>query len=241
MQKDINIHGSRLAKQSMIGVFCMNNKALSTYKIKKIMHCFAEDIPASKAAQILGVNRNSVNKYFNLFRFVILQNGGMGKVKESGKFELDESYFGAKRVRGKRGRGAAGKTPVFGLLKRNGDVYVEIVENCSKAQLMPIIQGHILEDSAIHTDDWKAYDGLVLNGYDHYRVYHSHDEFARGKCHVNGVEAFWSFSKRRLAKFNGLADNKLYLHLKECEFRYNNRGKNLFQILWKLSRKHNIC
>lgn len=219
----------------------MNNKALSSYKIKKIMHCFVEDIPASKTARILGINRNSINKYFNLFRFVIFQNGETGKVKKSGEFELDESYFGAKRVRGKRGRGAAGKTPVFGLLNRNGDVHIEIVENCSKAQLMPIIQGHILEGSTVHTDGWKAYDGLVLNGYDHYRVYHSHDEFARGKCHVNGVEAFWSFAKRRLAKFNGLTDNKLYLHLKECEFRYNHRDKNMLQILWKLSRKYNIC
>ena len=57
-----------------------------------------------------------------------------------GEFELDESYFGAKRIRGKRGRGAAGKTPVFGLLKRDGNVYVEIVKNCSKESLIPIIQ-----------------------------------------------------------------------------------------------------
>jgi len=40
------------------------------------------------------------------------------------EIECDESYFGAKRIRGKRGRGAAGKTPVFGLLKRNGKGYV---------------------------------------------------------------------------------------------------------------------
>ncbi len=69
---------------------------------------------------------------------------------------------------------------------------------------MTVIQGHILEDSTIHTDGWKVYDGLVLNGYNHYCVFHSHDEFARGKSHVNGIEGFWSFAKRRLAKFNGL-------------------------------------
>ena len=73
------------------------------------------------------------------------------KEKFSGEFELDESYFGAKRVRGKRGRGAAGKTPVFGVLKRDGGVYVEIVQNCTKQQLMPIIQGKILEGSTIYT------------------------------------------------------------------------------------------
>jgi len=134
-------------------------------------------------------------------------------------------------VRGKRGRGAAGKTPVFGLLKRNGKVRVEVVKNCSRAQLLPIIQGHILEGSTIHTDGWKAYDGLVLNGYTHHRVYHSYDEFARGKCHVNGIESFWSFAKRRMAKFNGMTDENFYLHLKECEFRFNVPKKNIYDIL----------
>lgn len=153
-----------------------------------------------------------------------------------GEFELDESYFGAKRVRGKRGRGAAGKTPVFGLLKRNGNVYVQIVKNCSKEQLIPIIQGKILEGSTIHTDGWKAYGGLVLNGYDHYRVFHSKDEFARGKAHVNGIESFWSFTKRRLSQFNGLSDKTFYLHLKESEFRFN----NLYDITLNFLRKNKL-
>ena len=156
----------------------------------------------------------------------------------TGAFELDESYFGARRVRGKRGRGAAGKTPVFGLLKRDGKVYVEIVRNYSRASLLPIIQGKILEGSTIHTDGWRAYDGLILNGYDHYRVYHSKNEFARGKCHVNGNESFWSFAKRRLAQFNGLAEQTFFLHLKECEFRFNNRNANLYAILLRELRKN---
>ena len=195
---------------------------------------FCEDITASKTAVLLGINRNTINRYFNLFRQKIAISAREENKLFSGTFELDESYFGPKRIRSKRGRGAAGKTPVFGLLKRDGNVYVEIVESCSKASLMPIIQGKILEGSTIHTDGWKAYDGLILNGYDHYRVFHSKDEFARGKCHVNGIESFWSFAKRRLAKFNGLTDEKFFLHLKECEFRFNYRKqKNLLQVLWK--------
>ena len=183
------------------------------------------------------MNRNTVNRYFNLFRCAILNNGANETDKISGSFELDESYFGARRVRGKKGRGAAGKTPVFGLLKRNGKVRVEVVKNCSKEQLMSIIQGHILEGSTINTDGWKAYDGLVLNGYTHHRVYHSHNEFTRGKCHVNGIESFWSFAKRRLAKFNGLTDHKFYLHLKECELRFNHRDENIEQIIWNMFKK----
>ena len=157
---------------------------------------------------------------------------------ELGEFEVDESYSGAKRVRGKRGRGAAGKTPVFVILKRDGKVFVNIVKNCSKAELMPIIKGRILEGSTIHTDDWKAYDGLILNGYDHYRVYHSHDEFVRGKSHVKGIESFWSLCKRRLSKFNGLSDEYFNLHLKESEFRWNHRDKkNMYAIILKILEK----
>ena len=213
------------------------SNSLSNYKVKKIILYFCEDINASKTALLLGINRNTINRYFNLFREAIASYSLPENASETGEFELDESYFGAKRVRGKRGRGAAGKTPVFGLLKRNEKVYVQIVENCSKEQLIPIIQGKILEGSTIHTDGWKAYDGLVLNGYTHHRVFHSKDEFVRGKSHVNGIESFWSFAKRRLAKFNGLTDEKFYMHLKKCEFRFNNRQNNMNLIIYKLFRK----
>jgi transposase len=208
------------------------SNVLSEYKVKKIISCFCEDVDATRTSKLLQINRNTINRYFNIFRLAILCANKPKNIKISGEFELDESYFGAKRVRGKKGRGAAGKTPVFGLLKRDGKVLVEIVANCSKTQLMPIIKGHILEGSTIHTDGWKAYDGLVLNGYTHHRVFHSHDEFARGKSHVNGIESFWSYAKRRLAKFNGLTDKYFYLHLKECEWRFNNRQNNTKQLLY---------
>ncbi len=215
----------------------MKFSRLSAYKIKKIITCFSEDLPASKTAKILNINRNTINNYYNQFREKIFEHLQNVQTKFSGEIELDESYFGAKRIRGKRGRGAAGKTPVFGLLKRNGEVYVAIVKNCSKEQLMPIIKGQILENSRIYTDGWKAYDGLILNGYDHYRIYHSQNEFARGKSHVNGIESFWAFTKRRLAKFNGLKNEKFILHLKESEFRWNHRKVNLDQIIWKLFKR----
>ena len=174
---------------------------------------------------------------YQIFRECIFRASMVEASKESGVFEVDESYFGAKRVRGKRGRGAAGKTPVFGLLKRDGKVFVTVVPDCSKESLMPIIQGKILE--AVHSDGWKAYDGLILNGYDHYRVFHSANEFARGKSHVNGIESFWSFAKRRLAKFNGLHSDSFILHLKESEFRFNHRNDNLFEIILSLLKKLN--
>jgi transposase-like protein len=210
---------------------------LTKYKIEKILKCFSEDLPAVKAAALLGFNRKTVDRYYNIFREKI----ALASMKEmevvAGEIEVDESYFGARRVRGKRGRGAAGKTPVFGLLKRNGKVFVSIVKNCGKEELLPIIQGHVLAGSTIHSDGWKAYDGLILNGYDHYRVFHSQNEFARGKSHVNGIESFWSFAKRRLAKFNGVASHRFHLYLKECEFRFNYRGTQFFDKMVEVLKK----
>ena len=202
---------------------------LSTQKRNKLFQCFAQDLTATKTAVLVAVNRNTVNAYFAELRQRIFEQSIVEAKAEIGEFELDESYFGAKRVRGKRGRGAAGKTPVFGLLKRGGKVFVTIVPNCSRESLMPVIQGKILAGSTIHTDGWRAYDGLVLNGYDHYRVFHSENEFARGKSHVNGIENFWSFCKRRLSKFNGCTDEKFLVHLKESEWRYNNRNEDLYK------------
>lgn len=207
---------------------------LSTFKLKKILKLFSEDIPAVKTASLLGLNRKTADRYYNLFREKIFEFSLKEMEVISGEIEVDESYFGAKRVRGKRGRGAAGKTPVFGLLKRNGKVFVTAVPNCSKETLMPIIEGKVLEGSTIHSDGWKAYDGLILNGYDHYRVHHSKNEFARGKSHVNGIESFWSFAKRRLTKFNGISSGKFELHLKECEFRFNYRNTNIYAKMLKI-------
>ena len=148
----------------------MIKQRVTAQKRNRIFLCFKNDLTATQAAEICGVNRNTANRYYNLLRRAILSEGIREARREVGEYELDESYFGARRVRGKRGRGAAGKTPVFGLLKRGEKVFVTVVPDCSRESLMPVIKGLILESSTIYTDGWKAYDGLVLNGYEHYRV-----------------------------------------------------------------------
>jgi transposase-like protein len=104
-------------------------------------------------------------------------------------------------------------------------------------ELVPVIQGTILEKSVIYTDGWKAYDGLILNGYDHYRVYHRENEFVCGKSSVNGIENFWSFAKRWLSKFNGCASEQLVLHFKESEFRYNHRNEDLLKLVTNIFKR----
>jgi transposase len=147
-----------------------------------------------------------------------------------GVFELDESTFGAKRMRGKRSRGAAGKTPVFGLLKREGKAVVSMGQNFSRKGFMPSIQGKILEGMTVHTDGGSACDGLTVHEGDPYRVFPCKNAFARGKSHVHGTEAFWSFAKRRCAQCNDSRGDVFLLYWKECECRYNNRGANLLSL-----------
>ena len=135
----------------------MIKQGLTTQKRNRIFLCFKNDLTATQAVDICGMNRNTANCYYGLLRRAILSES----IREA-RQEIGESYFGARRVRGKRGRGAAGKMPVFGLLKRGEKVFVTVVPDCLRGSLMPIIKGLILEQSTIYMDGWRAYDGLVL-------------------------------------------------------------------------------
>ncbi len=207
---------------------------ISRKKFRQILRYFALDLTASQITSLTALNRNTVNRYLTLIRRSI----ALYCESESpftGEIELDESYFGAKRVRGKRGRRACGKTIVFGVYKRNGKVYTEIVPNCSRKTLYAIIKGKVDAASVIHTDGFRTYDGVVDLGYQkHYRINHSADEFAIGTNHINGIEGFWGFAKVRPVKFRGMRKSTFYLHLKECEFRFNYRKENLYSTLLKI-------
>jgi transposase-like protein len=133
---------------------------------------------------------------------------------------------------------ARDKTIVFGLLKRGDKVYTQIIKKCDRATLHAIFKEKAGTDSVINSDGWRGYNGLVDFGYKkHFRVHHSKNEFARGKSHVNGIESFWGYAKTRLSKFRGMDKNMFNLHLKECEFRFNNRKQNLYKILLENFRK----
>lgn len=127
------------------------------------------------------------------------------------------------------------------MLKRGDKVYTQVVKNCSASQSLPIIKGKTDTGAIIYSDGFKTYDGLADFGYKkHYRVKHGENEFANGRSHINGIENFWGLGKVRLAKFRGVYKHKFYLHIKECEFRYNNRNKNIYLILLKNIRKRRI-
>ena len=212
---------------------CLHHAHISEVKFREVLKLFCADIPALTVAGLVGLSVQSTQRLYDRLRLRILQFALEEARPFAGEVEIGESYFGARRVRGKRGRGAAGKTPVIGLLKRGGKVFTAIVENCSRQELMPIIKGQVLSESIVYTDGWKSYDGLVLGGYKHHRIHHHENQFARGKNHVNGIESFWSFTKLRVAKLRGIRSDFLLLHLKESEWRWNHRDSHLYRFLLK--------
>lgn len=208
-------------------------------KTRRIVRYLALDLTAQKTAELVAMTHQSVNRIFLKIRKRIAEEAERDSPFTSCEVEVDESYFGARRVKGKRGRGAGGKTQVFGIFKRNGSVYTEIVPDCRKKTLQAVIRGRVSLDAVVHSDKWRGDDGLVDVGYaKHLRVNHSADEFVNGTSHINGIESFWSFSKRRLQKFNGVSEHTFYLHLKESEYRFNHRKENLFRLLLKLLERH---
>ena len=208
-------------------------------KFRLLARYFALDLTASDAAQLTGLSHRTTITIFGKIRQRIADECERQSPFKDGDVEVDESYFGPARVRGKRGRGASGKTIVFGLLKRDHKVYTEIVPDCKKATLQAIIRGRVSVEAVIHSDGWRGYDGLVDVGYaKHYRVHHGQNEFANELSHINGIESFWSYAKRRLQKFNGVPPVTFNLHLKECEWRFNHRHHNLYLELLRLLRHH---
>ncbi len=193
---------------------------ISRAKFRQILRLFALDLTAFQIAEITNLNRNTINRYLTLTRSLIAALCEQ-ESPFSGAVECDESYFGSRHQSGKRGRGAENKHIVFGIYKRNGRVYTEIVKNVKAKTLQQIIKGRVSFDSTVYTDGFRSYDSIVHLGYQkHFRIYHQ-ESYGKGDVHINGIEGFWGYAKVRLVKFRGLSKNTFYLHLKECEFRFN--------------------
>lgn len=199
----------------------MKKSRLSKQKQERLIEHFVAGTTARCAAELIGVNRKTSAYYFHRLRELIAFHlEAEAHEVFDGEIELDESYFGGVR-KGKRGRGAAGKVPAFGLLKRGGRVYTKIIPDASSTTLMPIIERKIIPDSIVYTDCWRGYNALDVAEFRHFRINHS-ELFADKKNHINGIENFWNQAKRHLRKFNGVPKEHFGLFLKECEWRFNN-------------------
>jgi transposase len=177
------------------------------------------EVTARAAADLMEIEANTAALFYRKLRKIIAEKLEAEVSEFAGEIELDESYFGGVR-KGKRGRGAAGKVPVFGILKRGGKVYTQMIDNTQTETLMPIIQRKIRPDSIVYTDSYRSYNALDISEFKHYRINHS-QLFADRHNHINGIENFWNQAKRILRKYNGIPAKHFHLFLKECEFRFN--------------------
>ena len=217
----------------------VNRAKISEAKFRQLVKLFSLDLTATQAAELTKLNRNTINRFYTAMRCRMAEHSRQAS-PFSGEVEVDESYFGPKRIKGKRGRGAGGKTIVFGLLKRGGKVYTEIIPDAKAATLQDIIRGRVDIESVVRTDGWRGYDGLVDMGYEkHFRVNHADREYSAGNGnHINGIESFWGYAKHRLVKFNGIPKGRFEIYLKETEFRFNYRGNDLYKVLLKMFKEN---
>ena len=160
-----------------------------------------------------------------------------------GTVEVDETYLGGawknqrrwRRAQGtRRGRGTS-KTPVFGILCRGGLVWAQVVPDVAAQTLLPLIRRRVKRGSVVCSDTWWSYTGIAANGYVHRLVAHGAGQFSdRRGSHINGLEGFWGYLKRRLAAKGGIRRERLPLYLAEYVWRYNHRRLSSAQQVQQL-------
>lgn len=208
--------------------------AKSLVRLRKEIHIlqgFYQQVPAYRLAQDLGVDAKVVSRVYQKLRTALFHLAELEAMqsKMAGEIELDEAYFGGRR-KGKRGRGAAGKSVVFGLLERDGRVYTKVVEDVTAATLMAHIQATTRKGSVYFTDAFRGYQSLRRYG-KHHTVSHAKTLVdRRTKNHINGIEGFWSFAKHILYNYRGVSKYHFPMYLKEIEFRFNHRKENMFKL-----------
>ncbi len=197
---------------------------------RRLIEHFVSGSTARTAASLVGVNKSTAALYFHRLRQIIAQESEDASPL-FGEIEVEESYFGGRR-KGKRGRGAAGKVPVFGLLKRGGKVYAKVIANVKGPTLKAIIDTKVVPDSIVYSDTLSSYNALDVSDFKHYlfspntlglnsyRINHS-KLFSEQKNPINGIENFWNQAKRHMRRFNGVPAAHFHLFLKEFEWRFD--------------------
>ena len=226
------------------GTFLERSK-LSLRMWHELVWCFTLAHSARKASRLLHLNYKLCWQSYQTIRKSFVQQSLRQRNKITGTIEVDESFYGGlfKNLRkekrwqyryegkAKRGRGAIfRKQPVFGIFKRNGEVYLELIARCTKPELQEIIKRRVNKKTEVFSDAFKAYKGLVGLGYIHRTVDHGMEIYVDGRIHINGMEGFWGLSKTNMHTYKGIKKKNWLLYLKEMEFRYNNRRLDFEQM-----------
>ena len=157
------------------------------------------------------------------------------EIELDGEVEMDEMYLGgretnkheSKRTEGTQGRSTKTKTPIFGMLERDGKVVAMKVEDTKGATLMPIVGQFVKEGTVTYTDEANIYNKLSENGYEHLFVNHRKREFVRAKdIHTNGIEGFWAHFKRVVfSTYHMVSKDYLQRYIDEQLYRWNTRDE----------------
>ena len=209
----------------------------------ELIYCFAVTHTARKAGKLLGLDAVLCWKVYQTIREALVQNSSEYKEQITGTIELDESFYGGtfknlrKKVKAefrrlglnKRGGGAKyRKQPIFGIFKRNGKVFLELIPEAKV--LLPINRNRIKMGSDVFSDTGTWYTGLVGLGYVHRTVDHGKEEYVNGEVHINGLEGFWGLSKTNMHTYKGIKKKNWVLYIKEMVFRYNYRALSFDQM-----------
>ena len=205
----------------------MERTRLPLHKWFYAMHLFSSSrhgVAAKELERQLDIPYKTAWRMAHEIRKYMAKVDGEGPL--DGEVEADETYVGGKKSGGKRGRGAPGKTVIFGMMERDGDVMTKVVPNVRKKTLQPIIRANVERGSTVHTDELKSYTGLDKAGYEHETVNHGAGEYVSGACHVNGMEGYWARLKLSIRGTHVHVSGKhLEKYAKEFEYRYNRRNR----------------
>jgi transposase-like protein len=178
-------------------------------------------VPAKELQRQLGVTYKTAWRIGHEIRRYMAAVDGNDPL--SGTVEIDDVMIGGHRP-GKPGRGAAGKTPMIGMIERGGNVMTHVVPNARKRTVQPIIEAGVEKGAIVYSDELKSYDGLAAKGYTHEAVNHGRGEYVRGACHTNTIEGYWSRLKNSIRGTHVHVSGKhLQKYAWEFEFRYNMR------------------
>src|SRR3989339_80370 len=212
---------------------CHKQKSLKMIRTEiGIVTGFYQQQPAYRLANDLGMDYQTVTRVYQKLRLSLYYIAQLEGAKLSGEVEMDESYFGGRR-KGKRGRGAAGKSIVFGLLERDGRVYTKVVERVTADELMAHIRQRTRKGSVYYADTFRSYNSLKRWG-KHHRLNHGKAFSHHGKNHINGIEGFWSSANHILYNYRGVSKYHFPMYLKEVEYRFNHRNDNLFKLFMNI-------
>jgi hypothetical protein len=197
---------------------------ISEAKFRKLVQHFASDLDAKAIATFTGLNRNTVNRYLALIRERIAEfclresplKGGDGH---------SNSHLSRKNFHGDKGLVAYTKIPLFGVFRCRDKICTLIIPRGDSSSGAVCGCREIVEPGK-------------SNEYDHH---YAAEGFSNNENFIHGIESFLAFTRKRLMKFHGIPVSTFYLHLKECEFRFNYRNEDLYPILLKIIRDNPLC